>query len=204
MLEPETMERMAVFARRAHWFLTNRTDFANTMTGVEMPDGGQRCLMALLTKERLQRVLRYMLDENEFLSAHGIRSLSKVHQEPYVFHADGQSFPINYLLLESLQHFHRYYGDDLTVEFPTSSGRMLTLDKAADNISQRLVSIFQRNGAGERPVYGGLRPFQEDPHWRDYILFHEYFHGDNGAGLGASHQTGWTGLVTSWMQNKPT
>jgi hypothetical protein len=108
-------------------------------------------------------------------------------------------FPINYLLLESLQHFHRYYGDDLTVEFPTGSGQMLTLDKVADNISQRLVSIFQRNGAGERPVYGGLRPFQEDPHWRDYILFHEYFHGDNGAGLGASHQTGWTGLVTSLM-----
>jgi hypothetical protein len=215
---------MAVFVRRANWFLTNRTGFANTLASVEMHDGGQRCLMALLTKERLQRMLRYMLDETEFLSAHGIRSLSKVHQEPYVFHADGQSFainytpaesqsglfggnsnwrgpiwfPINYLLLESLQHFHRFYGDDLTVEFPTGSGRMLTLDKVADNISQGLVSIFQRNGAGKRPVYGGLRPFQEDPHWRDYILFHEYFHGDNGAGLGASHQTGWTGLVTSF------
>ncbi len=229
MLEPETMERMDVFARRANWFLTNRSGFANTMASVAMPDGGQRWLMALLTKERLQRVLRYMLDENEFLSAHGIRSLSKVHQQPYVFHANGHSFainylpaesqsglfggnsnwrgpiwfPINYLLIESLQHFHRYYGDDLTVEFPTGSGQMFTLNKVADNISHRLVAIFERNGEGKRPVYGGLHPFQEDPHWRDYILFHEYFHGENGAGLGAGHQTGWTGLVSALIQNKP-
>jgi hypothetical protein len=225
-LEPEVMERMSVFARRSDWFLHHRSHLANTTASVELVDGGRRCLLALLTRDRLKSVLRYMLDENEFLSPYGIRSLSKVHQEPYTFHADGQSFtidyqpaeslsslfggnsnwrgpvwfPINFLLIEALQRFHHYYGDDLTVEYPTGSGQMATLDQVAADLSRRLTALFLRNQEGERPIYGGQRTFQDDPHWRDHILFYEYFHGDNGAGLGASHQTGWTGLVTKLIQ----
>ena len=172
-------------------------------------------------------MLGYLLDEDEFLSAYGIRSISKVHEaNPYRLDLNGQTFevgywpaesqsglfggnsnwrgpiwfPINYLIIEGLQRFYRYYGDDFTVECPTGSGNMATLDDVAKDLSRRLTRLFLRNDAGERPVYGGLRVFQDDPHWRDYVLFHEYFHGDNGAGLGASHQTGWTGLVADLLQ----
>ncbi|MBZ0276804.1 MAG: glucosidase, partial [Anaerolineae bacterium] len=168
-----------------------------------------------------------MLDENEFLSEYGIRSVSKVHEgHPYNVTLGGETFgisyqpaesrsglfggnsnwrgpiwfPINYLLIEALRRYYRYYGDDLKVECPTGSGVMMNLKEVAHELSQRLTRIFLRNDQGERPVYGGQSVFQHDPHWRDYILFHEYFHGDNGAGLGASHQTGWTGLVADLIQ----
>ena len=168
-----------------------------------------------------------MLDENEFLSEFGIRAVSKYHKEnPYTFYVDGQAhtinyqpaesqsglfggnsnwrgpiwFPINYLLIESLQKFNHYYGDSLKVECPTGSGQMMTLGEVATELSRRLIKLFLRNDKGERPIYGGQRVFQDDPHWRDHILFNEYFHGDNGAGLGASHQTGWTGVVAKLIQ----
>ena len=168
-----------------------------------------------------------MLDENEFLSEYGIRSISKFHAEnPYEFNVDGQThtisyqpaesesglfggnsnwrgpiwFPINYLLIESLQKFNHYYGDSLKVEFPTGSKQMLNLGEVATELSHRLIKLFLRSAEAKRPIYGDLKIFQEDPNWRDLILFNEYFHGENGAGLGASHQTGWTGLVAKLIQ----
>jgi hypothetical protein len=170
----------------------------------------------------LRRVLEKMLDENEFLSEFGIRSLSKFHEKhPYVFYAGGQTYgvgylpaesdtgmfggnsnwrgpiwmPVNALIVRALLQYYLYYGDDFKVECPTGSGRMMTLYQIAEEISRRLANIFLKDKNGRRPVYGGIQMFQKDPHWRDLILFYEYFHGDNGAGLGASHQTGWTGLI---------
>jgi hypothetical protein len=186
-----------------------------------------RGLMAMVTPERLRRILTKMLDENEFLSPYGIRSLSKFHeQHPYVFHTGGQEYkvdylpaesntgmfggnsnwrgpiwmPVNALIIRALLNFYLYYGDNFTIECPTGSGRMMNLFEVAREISDRLTSIFLRNEEGRRPVYGGTDKFQSDPHWRDHILFFEYFHADNGAGLGASHQTGWTGLVAKMIQ----
>jgi hypothetical protein len=168
-----------------------------------------------------------MLDEREFLSAYGIRSLSRAHlEQPYTFFANGQTYqvdyepaesttglfggnsnwrgpiwlPVNLLLIRGLLLLHRYYGDALTVECPTGSGQQLTLHAVAAEISRRLSSLFLRNAAGKRPVFGGVECFQNDPHWRDYLLFYEYFHGDNGAGIGASHQTGWSGLIAPLLQ----
>jgi hypothetical protein len=183
--------------------------------------GGRR-LLSPLSRKRLERVLGYLLDENEFLSPHGIRSVSRYHRDhPFVFRVGGQPLgvsylpaesntgmfggnsnwrgpiwmPINMLIVRGLLNLYMFYGDELTVECPTGSGQRMTLYEVAREISRRLASIFLRDGDGRRPVYGGTGKFQEDPHWRDLILFHEYFHGDNGAGLGASHQTGWTGVV---------
>jgi hypothetical protein len=188
---------------------------------------GERSLLALLTPERLRRVLATMLDEEEFLSPYGIRSLSKFHQRhPYVFHMEGQEyrveylpaesdsgmfggnsnwrgpiwFPVNALIIRALLQFYLYYGDDFRVECPTGSGQLLTLFEVAREITERLTRIFLRDARSRRPVYGGAEMFQSDPHWRDHLLFYEYFHGDNGAGLGASHQTGWTGLVAMGIQ----
>ena len=168
-----------------------------------------------------------MLDENEFLSSYGIRSLSKFHEHhPYIFHVNGREhrvdylpaesntgmfggnsnwrgpiwMPVNVLILRALLNFHLYYGDNFKIECPTGSGNMMNLFEVAKNIADRLGLIFLRDEHGQRPVYGGTWKFQNDPQWRDYILFYEYFHGDNGAGLGASHQTGWTGLVAKTMQ----
>ncbi len=179
------------------------------------------------TGDKLRRILEKLLDENEFLGPYGIRALSRYHADhPYQFEANGETFgvqyepaesssglfggnsnwrgpvwfPVNYLLIESLQQFHHYLGDDFRVECPTGSGQWMNLWDVAAEISQRLNAIFLPNEAGDRPVYGGIETFQTDPHWRDYILFHEYFHGDNGAGIGASHQTGWTGLVAKLIQ----
>ena len=183
--------------------------------------GGRR-LLSPLSRQRLERVLGYLLDENEFLSPYGIRSLSRHHRDhPFVFHVGGQAhtvsylpaesntgmfggnsnwrgpiwMPVNALIVRGLLNLHAFYGDELTVECPTGSGRRMTLFEVAREISRRLASMFLRDASGRRPVYGGSAKFQNDPHWRDLILFYEYFHGDNGAGLGASHQTGWTGII---------
>ena len=187
----------------------------------------ERGIMALVNPERLRRILTKMLDENEFLSPYGIRSLSKFHeQHPYVFHADGNEYrvdylpaesntgmfggnsnwrgpvwmPVNVLIIRALLNFYLYYGDNFKIECPTGSGKMMNLFEVSKEIADRLTRIFTRDEHGRRPVYGGSEKFQSDPHWRDHILFYEYFHGDNGAGLGASHQTGWTGLVAKLIQ----
>ena len=187
----------------------------------------ERGVMALVNPERLRRILAKMLDENEFLGSHGIRSLSKFHQQhPYVFHVQGQEYrvdylpaesntgmfggnsnwrgpvwmPVNAMIIRALLQFYLYYGDNFKVECPTGSGRMMNLFEVAKEIADRLTGIFTRNEHGRRSVYGGTEKFQSDPHWRDHILFYEYFHGDNGAGLGASHQTGWTGVVAKFIQ----
>jgi hypothetical protein len=193
----------------------------------------ERGILALLTPERLRRVLSKMLDENEFLSPYGIRSLSKFHeQHPFVFHVQGQEYrvdylpgesnsgmfggnsnwrgpvwmPVNVMILRALLNFYLYYGDTFTIECPTGSGKMMNLFEVSKEIADRLARIFLRDPSagsgqvGRRPVYGGTEKFQSDPHWRDHLLFYEYFHGDNGAGLGASHQTGWTGDVAKLIQ----
>jgi hypothetical protein len=181
-----------------------------------------RRLAAVCNKEKLLRVLSYMLNENEFLSPFGIRSLSKYHLEhPFVFYLQGQEYkvqylpaesntgmfggnsnwrgpiwmPVNALIIRGLLQMYPFYGPDFKVECPTGSGNYMTLFEVAKEIGRRNASIFLRDADGKRPVYGGTKNVQEDPHWKDYVLFYEYFHGDNGAGLGASHQTGWTGLV---------
>jgi len=186
-----------------------------------------RRMLAVLDETKLRRVLAIMLDEDEFLSPHGLRALSRYHADhPFHLEVNGQSydvgylpaesdsglfggnsnwrgpvwFPINYLVLRSLLHLYTYYGDDFTVECPTGSGHECTLFDVATDLGRRLSSIYLRGADGARPVYGGMDRFQRDPHWRDHLLFHEYFHGENGAGLGASHQTGWTGLVAKIIQ----
>ena len=187
----------------------------------------ERGIMALVNPERLRRILTKMLDENEFLGPYGIRSLSKFHQQhPFIFHVNGQEYrvdylpgesntgmfggnsnwrgpvwmPVNAMIIRALQNFYLYYGDNFKIECPTGSGKMMNLFEVSKEISDRLTNIFLRDRQGRRPVYGGTEKFQSDPHWRDHILFYEYFHGDNGAGLGASHQTGWTGLVAKLIQ----
>ena len=182
----------------------------------------ERRLFSILNKKKLERVLAYMLDENEFLGPHGIRSLSRYHLEhPFVFHVGGQEYkvqylpaesntgmfggnsnwrgpvwmPVNALIVRALLNLYTFYGDEFKVQCPTGSGRYMTLFEVAQELVRRLAGTFLRDANGQRPVYGGTAKFQEDPHWRDLILFYEYFHGDNGAGLGASHQTGWTALV---------
>jgi hypothetical protein len=208
------------------WFMENRPDFASHVE-TQSEDGGVRRFLSLVNRTRLKKVLRYMLDEREFLSPHGVRALSQHHREhPYVLSMMGTEhrvdyepaesstglfggnsnwrgpvwFPVNYLLVESLQKFHYFLGDQYKVECPTGSGRLMTLWDVAGEISRRLVRTFLRDGKGRRPVYGGAEVFQTDPHWRDLILFYEYLHGDNGAGVGACHQTGWTGLVAKLIQ----
>ena len=226
-LEPEMLERMPGFKRRLEWFIDNRPDLVNNVACMRTRGMQERRLLAIVTEEQLRRVLQTMLDEQEFLSPYGIRALSLYHRDhPYTLSVNGMEyrvayepaestsslfggnsnwrgpvwFPMNYLLIESLQKFHYYVGDDFKVEFPTRSGRMLTLWEVAAELSRRLTGIFLRDEDGQRPVYGDLKKFQSDPYWRDLLLFHEYFHGDHGAGLGASHQTGWTGLVGKLLQ----
>ena len=187
----------------------------------------ERGIVALVNPERLRRILTKMLDEDEFLSPYGIRSLSKYHEKhPYIFQVHGEEYrvdylpaesntgmfggnsnwrgpiwmPVNAMIIRALQNFYLYYGDNFKIECPTGSGNLMNLFEVSVEISRRLMSIFLRDEQGHRPVYGGIEKFQNDPNFRDYILFYEYFHGDNGAGLGASHQTGWTGLVAKIIQ----
>jgi len=226
-IEPEVLRERRDFGRRMRWFTRKRPHLSSNMASVDVPGVGKRIITAILTRERLVSILRYMLDENEFLSEYGVRSLSRAHQgHPYhlslgpeTFSIDYQPaesptglfggnsnwrgpvwFPINYLIIESLQKLHHYYGDDLKVECPTGSGAMLTLGQVATELSRRLIRLYLRDEAGKRPAYGDIAKFQQDPRWRDLLLFYEYFHGDSGAGLGASHQTGWTGLIAKLIQ----
>ncbi len=226
-LEPELLDRLPGFKRRLEWFIDNRPDLVKNCACMRTKGQEGRRLLSIADPDRLRRVLRVMLDEKEFLSPYGIRALSRYHHEhPYIFSVNGMEhrvdyepaesstglfggnsnwrgpiwFPVNYLIIESLQKFHYYLGDNYKVECPTGSGRMMTLWEVAAELSRRLSRIFLRSPDGRRPVYGGTEKFQRDPHWRDLVLFHEYFHGDNGAGIGASHQTGWTGLVAKLLQ----
>ncbi|HSE18892.1 MAG TPA: hypothetical protein VLB46_17670 [Pyrinomonadaceae bacterium] len=226
-LEPELLDRLPDFKRRMEWFINNRPDLTQNVACMRTPGNAERRLMSIVDQEKLRSVLRFMLDENEFLSPYGIRAISRYHKDrPYVLQVNGTEhrvdyepaesttglfggnsnwrgpiwFPLNYLLVESLQKFHYYLGDDFKVECPVGSGQMLTLWEVAGEISKRLSRIFLKDAEQRRPVFGAAETFQTDPNWHDLIPFHEYFHGDNGSGIGASHQTGWTGLVAKLLQ----
>ena len=225
-LDSELIDQLPRFKHRMQWFIENRPDFSLHIE-TQSQDGEVRRFLSLVNRHRLTKVLRYLLDENEFLSPYGVRALSRYHKDhPYVLSMMGTShcveyqpaesanglfggnsnwrgpvwFPVNYLLIESLQKFHYYLGDSFRVEYPTGSGQKRNLEEVAAELSRRLTHTFLRGPDGRRPVYGGTEKFQRDPHWRDLLSFYEYFHGDNGAGLGASHQTGWTGLVAKLIQ----
>ncbi|HEX4567708.1 MAG TPA: hypothetical protein VH138_13815, partial [Vicinamibacterales bacterium] len=226
ILESQVVGKLPGFRGRMEWFLQNRPDLTDNVASMQEPGAAERRLLSIVDAERLRRLLRVMLDETEFFSPHGIRALSRVHKDhPYALRLDGAEqvvdyepgestnalfggnsnwrgpvwFPINYLLIESLQKFDYYFGSDFAIECPTGSGRMMTLWEVASELSRRLSSIFLRQN-GRRAVFGGNQRFQSDPHWRDLVLFYEYFHGDTGEGLGASHQTGWTAVVAKLLQ----
>jgi hypothetical protein len=226
-LDSSVMKKLPGFSRRLEWFVEHRPDMTANVACMQTPGTSGRRLLAVADRTRLERVLKIMLDEREFLSPYGIRSLSRIHAEhPYVLEVDGVEyrvayepaesrtaifggnsnwrgpiwFPVNYLIIEALQRFHHYYGNDFKVECPTGSGRMLTLWEVAAEISRRLTRIFLKGADGARPVHGTLARYQHDPAWRDCILFYECFNGDTGEGVGASHQTGWTALVAKLLQ----
>jgi hypothetical protein len=217
-IEPGTLERLPQFRRRLDWYLRYRSSLAGNVCLMTHPGDGGRRLLALADRAKLEAVLPRILDPDQFLSDFGLRSLSKsARDDEFIYHGNrvvyepaesstpmfgGNSnwrgpiwFPVNYLMIEALREYHRYFGTTLTVEMPQGGGNRVTLEEVAAQIARRLTRIFVRDSAGRRPVLGHTRLFQEDPHWRDYIPFYEYFHGDNGSGLGASHQTGWTSLV---------
>jgi hypothetical protein len=226
-LEADLLDKLPRFKRRMQWFLDNRHELVEHIASLTTPGEGGRRLLAIADKDKLDRILPRMLDGSQFLSPYGLRALSKGHEhEPFEFWVNGSVhrvkyepaesttglfggnsnwrgpiwFPTNYLMIESLQKYHHYYGDEYKVECPRYSDNWLTLWEVAAELSRRLTRTFLRDASGRRPVFGGLEKFQTDPHWRDYLLFYEYFHGDNGAGLGASHQTGWTALVAKLIQ----
>ncbi len=229
VLEMDQIAKSPGFAKRMDWFLNDRKDLPGKISCfAPNSDKGLR-LLALSSRDRLKRSLQYMLDETEFLSPHGLRSVSKIHQnKPYVFTDKGVEykvgyepgegttrlfggnsnwrgpvwFPINFLLIESLERYHHFYGDDVKVEYPANSGNHVTLKAAALELSSRLTGIFLPDEKGNRPCHGGATRFATDPHWKDLVLFHEYFHGDNGKGLGASHQTGWTALAVKLLESQ--
>jgi len=226
VFQGELMAKYPELRERFQKFVAARPELTAFIHDPAKPGHAGRQLAAVLNESKLRRVLAKMLDENEFLSPYGIRALSRYHVEhPYVFRVGGQEnwvsylpgesdsgmfggnsnwrgpiwMPVNGLIIRALLQYHTYYGKDFTIECPTGSGRYMNLYQVAEEITRRLASIFLRDNHGRRPVYGGTQKFQEDPHWRDYLLFYEYFHGDNGAGLGASHQTGWTGIIARLM-----
>jgi hypothetical protein len=221
-LEPEVLEALPKFKGRLEWFIKYRPWLVKNVASLTEMGAHGHYQLAVVGREKLERILERVCDPQEFLSDYGLRSISRFHAEnPYTFNVNGQEhrvdyepgesssglfggnsnwrgpiwFPVNYLLIDSLRKFGHHYADSLQVEMPRGSGQMLNLGQAADELSRRLVSVFQRDSAGRRPVFGAEPIFQNDPHWRDCLLFYEYFHGDNGAGVGASHQTGWTALV---------
>ncbi len=226
-LEPRVIDRFPGFKRRMEWFIQNRRDLTHNVASMVVPGKGERRLLSIADPNQLRLILSRMLDEDEFLSPCGIRGVSRAHKEhPCIFQSDGMEqrvsyepgesttglfggnsnwrgpvwFPLNYLIIESLQKFHHYLGDDYRVECPTRSGNWMTLWEVAGEISRRLSHIFLRDDDGRRPVHGTHEQFRSDPFWRDLVLFYEYFHGETGQGLGASHQTGWTGLVAKLLQ----
>jgi hypothetical protein len=226
-LEPEIVDKLPGFKRRMQWFINNRPEFREHVEIQENATGGVRRLLSIVSRDQLPSVLHYLLDEAEFLSPYGVRAISQYHRDhPYILAVNGTEhrvdyepaesstglfggnsnwrgpiwFPVNFLLVESLQKFHFFYGDDLKAPMPTATGSRQNLWDVAAELSRRLTHIFLRDDHGRRPVYGGMETFQHDPHWRDLILFYEYFHGDTGAGIGASHQTGWTALVAKLLQ----
>jgi hypothetical protein len=226
-IDPELLDRLPGFHERLTWFLRNRADLVGDAASVTRTGEKDRRLFAIVSAPRLRAILTRMLDEREFLSPHGLRSVSRYHAEhPFSLNINGSDlgqvdyepaesrsglfggnsnwrgpvwFPLNYLIIEALQKFDWYYGSTFTVEYPVGSGRMLTLWEVSVELSRRLIGLFVQHD-GRRAVFGGVERFQTDPHWHDLIPFHEYFHGDNGAGLGASHQTGWTALVAKLIQ----
>ena len=227
VFEREVTERFPSFIERAQWFLEHHPELGQTIALPDKPGVAGRRLLSILDEDKLRRVLSRMLDEDEFLSPYGIRALSRYHADhPYEFNVHGEEyrvgylpaesdtgmfggnsnwrgpiwFPVNALIIRALLNLYSYYGSQFTVECPTGSGQHMTLFEVSREIGNRLSRIFLRDEGGSRPVYGSTTKFQTDPHWRDYLLFYEYFHGDNGAGLGASHQTGWTGLVARLIQ----
>ena len=226
-LEPEVLEQLSGFKRRMEWFIDNRGDLTENVACMRTAGNAERRLLSIVNREQLRRVMQVMLDENEFLSDYGIRAVSSFHRaNPYVLQVNGTQhrvdyepaestnnlfggnsnwrgpiwFPLNYLLIESLQKFHHYLGPDFKVECPTGSGQMMNLSEVATELSRRLSRIFLRDQDQRRPVFGSVEKFQADPAWRDLVPFHEYFNGDTGMGIGASHQTGWTGLVAKLLQ----
>jgi hypothetical protein len=225
-LEEGIAAHMPELPQRARWFVERRPELVSNIHDPRRPGLNGRRLLAIVDESKLRRILARMLDENEFLSAYGIRSLSRHHQDhPYSVHVAGMDLgvgylpaesdsgmfggnsnwrgpvwmPMNALLIRALLHFYFYYGDEFRVECPTGSGHFMTLYEVAHELTQRLTRLFLADDQGRRPVHGGTKKFVDDPHWKDHVLFFEYFHGDNGAGLGASHQTGWTGLIASLM-----
>lgn len=231
VLEGDVIDKLPGFKKRMQWFIEHRSDLARHIS--YLVSSGEKVhehrLLAIPSRERLTRAFQYLFSEREFLSPHGLRSLSKVHeQQPYEFRVDGQVFsveyvpgesrttmfggnsnwrgpvwfPINYLLIEALERYHHFYGDTFKIEYPTGSGNMHTLHEIAKDLSARHVSIFVPNQSGARPCHGTDPRYVEDPHWKDLVLFYEYFHGDTARGCGASHQTGWTSLVTRCIERK--
>jgi hypothetical protein len=228
VIEEDTITEQRGFARRMRWFLREYFDLARHISYMEHSAKGERYLLAIPSRDRLVRVLRYVLDENEFLSPYGVRSLSRFHHaRPFEFQSGGGVhrvayvpgdsdsglfggnsnwrgpvwFPMNYLLVEALERYHHFYGDDFRVECPTGSGRWLALDQVASELYGRLARLFVPEVDGRRPCHGGRERFAADARWKDLVLFHEYFHGDTGAGLGASHQTGWTALAVRCIEH---
>jgi hypothetical protein len=215
-----------IFKNRMIWFSQNRPDLAGLVSRFNEPHANGNHLISLLRGYRMKSILKYMLDENEFLSDYGIRSVSKYHlNNPYVVNVNGMQFsvkytpaesdsglfggnsnwrgpvwiPVNYLLIESLQRFYQYYGDDFKVECPTGSGVFMTLNEVANELYRRLSGIFLRDKNGKRAVFGNYDKIQSDPNFKDNVLFYEYYDGDNGRGVGASHQTGWSGLIVNCL-----
>jgi hypothetical protein len=226
VLEHDPMQRLPGLNKRLDWFVTHRRDLAGQISYLEERDGKR--LLAIPSRDRLVRMLRYLLDEEEFLSPYGLRALSRFHERhPYVLHAGGREFrvdyapaesdtdlfggnsnwrgpiwlPLNFLLVEALERYHHFYGDELRVECPTGSGRTMTLLEVAGEIGTRLGRIFMPDASGRRPAHGGDERYARDPHWKELVLFYEYFHGDSGRGAGASHQTGWTALVALFLED---
>jgi len=232
VIHDRVLKQLPGFRQRMEWFLKNRSELTEHMTFMERADehsaeGEGMLLLAIPTKERLEKILRYVLDENEFLSPYGIRSLSKFHEKnPFVFHVNGEEFkvkyvpgesdswmfggnsnwrgpiwfPMNYLIIEAFERYHSFYGDTFRVECPTGSNKFMNLQEVADEIRTRLVGLFLKDKEGSRPCYTRGERFVNDPHWRDLVLYYEYFHADSGRGLGASHQTGWTALIAPILE----
>jgi hypothetical protein len=227
VISQEDAQRFPVAMERIRQFVAKRPNLTANIAPIDRQGVNGSFLLAVVNESKLRRILTRVLDEERFLSPFGIRSLSRWHLEhPYEMNVGGESFrvqylpgesnsgmfggnsnwrgpiwmPVNLLVVRALLQFYVYYGDEFKIECPTGSGHQMTLFEVAREISNRLSDIFLRDDKGQRPVYGGVEKFQQDPHWRDLVLFYEYFHGDNGAGLGASHQTGWTGTVAKLIQ----